>query len=32
LAFQTVRGAMTIFPVSLQNLHLISAMAFTFVS
>jgi hypothetical protein len=29
LAFQTVCGAMKISPVSLQNLHLISAMAFT---
>jgi hypothetical protein len=28
LAFQTVRDAMTISPVSLQNLHLMSAMAF----
>jgi hypothetical protein len=27
LAFQTVRDAMTISPVSLQNLHLMSAMA-----
>jgi hypothetical protein len=30
LAFQTVRDAMTISPVSLQNLHLTSAIAFTF--
>ena len=29
LAFQTVLDAMTISPVSLQNLHLTSAMAFT---
>ena len=30
LAFQTVRDAMTISPVSLQNLHLMSATAFAF--